>query len=277
MFAGSRCEYQKADYVIAGVPFDLTSSFRAGTAEAPGEIRRMSYCFEPFMMEYGVSLSDLNIHDIGNIENCDTSKGMGEELYNTVEKVARDGKFPIIIGGEHSISPHVVSALQDVLEDVSVLVLDAHLDYRNSYEGMEYSHATASRRIRELGCRGMKICGVRSLSGEEWLTTEKPHYLTASDIMESGDHVKLIMDGMEDKVYLSVDMDVFDPSHAPGVGNPEPYGLAPMHYKRLISALGPHLVGFDIVEVCPRYDHGGITSNLAARMIYDLLGARFSR
>ncbi len=273
MFAGARCEYHEADYVIIGVPFDLTSTFRAGSAMAPDEIRQMSYCFEPYMMEYGVSISDMKIHDLGDVTSSDTVKSMGEELYQIVNKVVNDDKFPIVIGGDHSISPYIVSAF----EDVSVLILDAHLDFRDSYEEMKNSHATVSKRISELNNKGVKVCGVRSMSQDESNFAKKPLFLTSHEMLETDDFLDELMENIEGDVYLSIDMDVFDPCYAPGVGNPEPYGLTPVHYKKLISMLSPRLVGMDIVELCPRYDNGGITTNLATKMIYDLLGSREGR
>ena len=263
-FAGARTGYEDADYVIVGVPFDGTSSFRPGSAEAPEEIRRASYCFEPFMMEYGVSLSDIKIHDMGDISIHDTVENMGRELQDVVDDILDSKKFPIIIGGEHSLSSYVVSCF----EDVFVLILDAHLDYRDTYEGLKRSHATVTRRISESSIDGLTVLGVRSISQDEW-GERLPTYYGPNDITED------IINNLSNKrIYLSIDMDVFDPSFAPGVGNPEPYGMEPILCKRLIDVIADNLVGVDIVETCPKYDTSGITSNLAARFIYDILGAR---
>ncbi len=270
MFAGANCEYHSADYVIIGVPFDLTSSFRAGAAMAPDVIRQMSYGFEPYMMEYDVSISDMKIHDLGDISSCGSVEDMGEELNNTVKKVVDDDKFPIVIGGEHSISPYIISAF----EDVFVLILDAHLDFRDSYEGMKNSHATVTRRISEMDHKGVKVYGVRSMSEYESNLLNKPLFLSSYEILGSDDYLDRMTNDIDGDVYLSVDMDVFDPCYAPGVGNPEPYGLTPLHYKKLISMLSSNLVGMDVVELSPRYDHGGITANLATKLIYDLFGSR---
>ncbi len=268
-FAGASSDYDSAEYVILGVPFDKTSSFRPGSADGPDEIRRASYCFEPYMMEYDVSLLDLNIHDMGNVSEHSLVEDMGKEVQNTLMCLLNDGKFPIVIGGEHSLSPYVVSAF----EDVYVIILDAHLDYRDEYEGMKRSHATPTRRISEIDIKGLHVLGIRSFSFEESLI-EKPPYITTYDMARDNDYLDDILENIGgENVYLSIDMDVFDPSYAPGVGNPEPYGLKPIQCKNIIDRLSTNLVGVDIVETCPKYDQSGLTSNLAARLVYDILGS----
>ncbi len=269
-FACAQTGYDSAEYVILGVPFDKTSSFRPGAADGPEEVRRASYCFEPYMMEYDISLSDMYIHDKGNLSEHDDVEDMGDELRSVVTDIMEKNKFPIVIGGEHSLSPYAVSAF----EDVHVIILDAHLDYRDTYEGLKRSHATPTRRISELPIRGLNVLGVRSLS-QDVSMIERPPYLTSQDILKNPDVIDEICEKINgERVYLSIDMDVFDPSYAPGVGNPEPYGLEPIVCKRIIGKLSDHLVGVDIVETCPHFDHGGITSNLAARLIYDVIGSK---
>ncbi len=257
---------------MLGVPFDKTSSFRQGTAEAPSVIREASYCFEPFMMEYGVDLSTMPFHDMGDIVEY-SPEDMGPSVKKAVRKILDDEKFPIILGGEHSITPHAVSAYTD---ELSVLILDAHLDHRDTYEGMKNSHATASRRVSEIASE-LLVCGVRSISSDEMEEGVLPPYLTSFEVNSWDDPVKKISQSIKgNRIYLSVDMDVVDPAYAPGVGNPEPFGLEPLLLKGLIRELSPRLVGFDIMEVSPPYDPAGITSNLAARLVYEILGSKLS-
>lgn len=270
-FASSSSDYSSSEYVIVGVPFDLTSSYRAGTAAAPDGIRKASYGFEPYMFDYGLSLSECRIHDMGDIE-CDDQDIAREHIRKTAKTLFSDEKFPIFIGGEHSITPHIISQSKDIY----VLILDAHLDYRDTYEGNINSHATVSRRVSELEIQGMKIFGVRSISQSEMESDDKPDFISSYDIHEDGGELLKMAKELKGDVYLSIDMDVFDPSYAPGVGNPEPYGLAPIHCKRLLNLISHKLVGLDIVETNPRYDSGEITVNLAARLIYDVIGARSS-
>ncbi len=219
-------------------------------------------------MEYDVDLNRIGFHDLGDIveyslEDLETS------VIDAVNKLLTHGKFPIILGGEHSITPHVVSAY----DDVGVVILDAHLDHRDTYEGMKNSHATASRRVSELTDE-LLICGVRSISSDE-IDEELPQYITSGELSSMQDPAGYIDERVKGgSVYLSIDMDVLDPSFAPGVGNPEPFGIKPKIIKDIISRLSDRLVGMDIVEVTPEYDPGEITSNLAARLVYELIGSR---
>lgn len=281
MFANSEDGYESSEYVILGVPFDKTSSFRAGASAAPRTIREASYCFEPYLFEYETTLDDLSINDIGDIADTGSTEEMREELESRIKNILSDSKFPIVIGGEHSLTPPVVSSVKETFGDIGVLVLDAHLDFRDEYEGMKMSHATTVRRVSDItgfDIDDIMVFGVRSIS-EKGMDSFKPPYRTSYEIREMDDSKKDLTDILkrfEDKegIYLSIDLDVIDPAFAPGVGNPEPFGLFPKHIKDMISGLSDRLVGMDIVEVCPKYDRSERTSILAARLIYELLGSR---
>ncbi len=222
------------------------------------------------MMEYDVDISTIPLHDYGNLVEY-SLEDMGSTVRGTIMDILEDGKFPLIVGGEHSITPHVVSAY----EDVSVLILDAHLDYRDTYEGMKYSHATVSRRVSEQIANDLLVCGVRSISSDEIKEGNLPNYISAKEINSMGEPVDRVGENFKSsRIYLSIDMDVVDPAYAPGVGNPEPFGLKPIVLKEIIHKLADRMVGFDIMEVSPTNDAGGITSNLAARLIYEFLGSR---
>jgi len=277
-FAGFNSEFERSAYIIAGIPFDKTSSFRTGSWKGPDEIRDASYCFEPYLMEQGVLLDDIDLCDIGNISNLDDFEQFSEDIEKLGSDIVKEEKFPIFLGGEHSISAPIVSSLKNKHPDLNVVIMDAHLDFRDSYEGLEHSHASVTRRITEsVGLENVLVLGIRSMASST-RNIEKPHFLTSKrteeEIQEKGDISKIIFDNIQGPTYLSVDMDVVDPAFAPGVGNPEPFGLFPRTLKELLSVLAPSLVGMDIVEVNPKYDHGGITSNLAARLIYELIGER---
>jgi len=269
MFAGANSSYEDSEFVIFGVPFDKTSSFRAGSAKGPQTIRDSSFCFEPYMLEHDVSLKDILIHDMGDIQEYEDVDEMGVELEDLVSEIVNDKKIPIVIGGEHSVSPFVLSGYKDHYDSVDVVVLDAHLDFREEYEGLRNSHAVAVRRISESEIvRDLKVLGVRSMSQEE-AVTEKPTYVLASNFEESVD----ILQG-DLPIYLSIDMDVFDPAYAPGVGNPEPFGVKPVIVKEIIQSISSNIIGMDLVETNPRFDVGDITSILASRLIYEFIGSK---
>ncbi|MGM0405642.1 MAG: agmatinase [Thermoplasmatota archaeon] len=271
MFAGANSPYKESEFVIIGVPFDKTSSFRAGTAHAPDSIRSASFCFEPYMMEYGISLSDIAIHDKGNLKKYDDVKEMGSDIDQNISDIVSNDKVPIVLGGEHSVSPFIVKGLEKKFCKIDVVVLDAHLDYRNKYEGMKHSHATAVRRISELDIvKNLTVIGVRSISEEE-SRTKKIEYINSLNIDERDFKFQF---KSENPIYMSIDMDVIDPSYAPGVGNPEPFGLKPKTVKNIIRDLSPSIVGLDIVETNPNFDNGEITSNLAARFVYEFIASK---
>lgn len=279
-FAGSNSDYEDSEFVILGVPFDKTSSFRAGTRKGPEFIRKSSYCFEPYMMEYDVSLNDIDIHDMGDlqIKDPETPEEIGDEIKEKVDGILDDDKNPVVIGGEHSITPFVVESFKEYYPELEVLIIDAHLDYRDKYEGMKRSHATCSRRVSEsVGLDDVKIIGVRSISIEESNEDEIPDHYTSHEILEDESAIQNIIDDAKFPLYLSIDMDGFDPSYAPGVGNPEPFGLTSNHVKRLISGLADKIVGFDVMETNPKYDTSEMTSNLASRLIYEYIGSKKKR
>ncbi len=283
-FAGCSSDFANSRYSLLGVPYDRTSSFRLGSAKAPDSIRRASYCFEPYLLEYDVSLNDIALHDQGNITSIEDFSVLEKELRKEVKKMVDHEVFPILIGGEHSISPVVVSALKEEYDDLDVLILDAHLDFRDEYEGLKHSHATVTKRISEsVGLEKTLVYGVRS-AAKNYPDEVSPTILTSKEIEEDSSDEKegrpLLKEELKKisrPTYLSIDMDVVDPAYAPGVGNPEPFGLEPRTVKELIYELTPYIVGMDVVEVCPKYDSSGITSNLSARLVYDMIGARESR
>jgi len=275
MFASSNGSYEGSKYVLLGAPFDQTSSFRAGCDLGPEYIRKASYCFEPYMMEYDVSLSDIPIHDLGDIDDLGSVEEIGEVLEEKVAGIVGDNKIPIVMGGEHSISPYGISAF----DEIDVIVFDAHLDFRDEYEGNKRSHATANRRISELNnVDKHAVVGVRSISQREF-DKETPKYFTADELTSYNDAVSEITKYLGESgnnIYISIDMDAVDPTFAPGVGNPEPFGLDPKIIKKTISQLSSKIIGMDVVEVNPKYDPSEITSTLAARFIYELIGSKES-
>ena len=277
-FADAGASFDEAKYVIMGVPFDATTSFRNGARFAPNAIRDASWNFETFLFELGIDISEVSVFDAGNLGEFGSVDEMYDEVKATVSKVVKAGKFPILMGGEHSITPPTVEAVKAANKDLAVLVIDAHLDYRDDYLDNKRSHACASRRTSEVvGVERLAIMGVRSISKDEWEDAQehKLRYLTASDIAKKGFKASLeeaIKPFGGSKVYLTVDVDGIDPAYAPGIGNPEPFGLTPGDVKLAIDTLAPRLVGFDFVEVCPPFDNGN-TSALAARLIREVIGS----
>lgn len=198
-----------------------------------------------------------------------------------VTQILEKGAFPVLIGGEHSATPPAVFSTNLKHPGLKVVVIDAHLDYRAEYLENKSSHACATRNISgTVGVENVVPIGVRSICKEEKEDADEHglRFVPASDVKSLG--IGPCLDQAlewlgEGPVYLSVDADGIDPSYAPGVGNPEPFGITDDDVKECIGRLGPRLVGFDIVEVCPPFDNGN-TAALAARLIREAIAVRWS-
>lgn len=272
-FADAVDTYENSEFVILGAPFDRTTTFRSGARFAPAAIRAASSNFEKELFELGVTFDDINVHDAGDMYEEGTVDDMVSAIEEEAGKIVKDGKFLVTMGGEHSVSPPLVKAYG---KDISVITIDAHLDYREEYQGLRNSHACAHKRIEEVVGKGNVFAfGVRSISGDE--DRESALYADAFRIHEEG--CQKVFSEMLKKlkrkpVYLSLDIDGIDPAYAPGTGTPEPFGLTPWDVRYVINRLGDRLVGFDVVEVCPPYDNGN-TSIMAARLIREAIAVKW--
>jgi agmatinase len=279
VFAEADTPYDEARFVLYGVPFDGTSSFRAGSRWAPDEIRKVSYNFETYVPDFDVDLCEVPVHDMGNVDTYVNVDDTLEEVYLLAKGIVNAGKIPVMMGGEHSLTYPCVKAFGG---KVGVVVLDAHLDLRTEYRGIKHNHACVSRHmIDELTDKYVTI-GVRSGPKEEWAyVRDHPEYkfYTADDVCRKGIDVILQEVGSYlagcDRIYLSLDMDAVDPSYAPGLGTPEPFGITPRDVRAVIRSLAPKVVGFDVVEISPEYDSGEITSMLGAKLIRDFIAAKW--
>jgi agmatinase len=273
IFADSSPDYESSKYVIVGVLFDATSSFRTGSRWAPDAVRRASFNFETYDYEYDIDITEQEFHDAGNIEFgnvCD----MISEVEVVISGTFDDGKVPLTLGGEHTITFPCVKALSKSA-DIGVVILDAHLDFRNEYLGNKYSHAGVAKYISDLGVPLVQI-GTRSGTKEEYqLAAARSNIYAMDEIRKRGiAHVLNEIEGLldVDSIYLSIDMDAIDPAFAPGVGNPEPYGLTPLEVRTALRTLSPVTSGFDIVEITPDYDMG-MSALLGAKLLRDFIFA----
>ena len=269
-FADAESDFDKAKFIIFGVPYDKTSSFRFGASKAPEKIRQASWNFETYNLKTGFDLKDAKFHDYGDLDVKDDKPGeMIEKVKQFSQNLLSKNKFPICLGGEHSITPGVIQAFPS---DTAVVSFDAHMDFRNMYENEKYNHACATRRISDhISIGNIAILGVRSAEKEEFLETKKQNlfFIDSFEIKKYG--IKKSLNKTKNflknkKIYLSLDIDVVDPAYAPGVSTPEPFGLTPFDVVECIDFFSSNLVGFDIVEVCPTYDMGE-TALLAAKLV----------
>ncbi len=267
-FATANASIEEADYVIFGVPYDATQSFKPGSRFAPNAIREASWNLESYSLFFDFQLDFAKIADYGNV-NCD---GSFEEISERVSKLMEDIRgIPIALGGEHTISYMVARNLKDFC----YVVLDAHFDLRDGFDSNPFNHACTSRRIYELAGEIVQV-GVRSGTKEEREFAEENgiEVFYSWEIMEYG--VEEVLEILEayDSIYLSIDVDVFDPAYAPGVSTPEPFGLKPMDALKIIDEVSDRVIGFDVVEVIP--DSNKITQTLAAKLVNEFIAANAS-
>jgi agmatinase len=271
-------EYQDARYVIFGVPFDGTSSFRPGSRWAPDAMRGVSANFESYIPFFDIDLADLPIYDAGNLEKYASIDETLRVLFHSVDPIVRDGKIPIMLGGEHSLTlPCVKACAGQAGDDFGVVVLDAHFDLREEYGGLKHSHACVSRHIIDEVTGNYAAIGIRSGPKEEWEFAKENdiRYYTPEDVAEVGIKNVLaeIIEYLDcNHIYLSLDMDALDPAYAPALGTPEPFGLSAVDVREVIRTLAPLAVGFDVVEISPEYD-GGQTAVLGTKLMREFIAA----
>ncbi len=282
-FGGLEEEYssfKKSKIAIMQVPYDKTATYIKGTKHAPRAIIDASAYLERFDDELNQETFKIGIHtmDSLSVENLPPEE-MAARVNASTSELLKAGKFPVILGGEHSVSIGAVKAFKEVYPNLSVLQLDAHYDLRNEYFGSKFNHGCVARRICEI-CPVVQV-GMRSLSREEkdFLTGQangKVKTVSVYDILEMPMWKDTVSNNLTKDVYVTIDMDVFDPSIVPAVGTPEPGGIGWYETLDLLKEIAKdkRIVGFDVVELCPI--KGQVASDfLAAKLVYRLLGYIF--
>jgi agmatinase len=274
-FSGYSKSLEEARYVVIGVPYDHTSTFRSGSRFGPGAIREASLNIETYSLRTGVDIESVPIHDAGDLHIVDDAAETLRRLRGVAGDILSAGKMPICIGGEHTIT---LGAVQSLPKSVGVVSFDAHGDLRDEYGGGKLSHATVLRRISEVvGTDGIYVCGVRALCKEEveFIQKERIQHLTPWGLRELGlekaaEKLREFL-GKFQRTYLTIDSDVLDPAFCPGVANPEFDGLTPSELTHLVSAVAAErMIAFDLVEVCPNYDSGA-AAVAASRLIFEVI------
>lgn len=244
--------YEKAGFAVIPVPYEKTTSYGKGTVKGPGAIIDASCNMELYDEELECNTAESGIATLKPLVVDDVPEVLVEELRKSCAKVLKDGKFPVVLGGEHSISLGLLLALKDFYKDVSVLQLDAHADLRDEYGGSRYSHACIMRRIRE-HASAVQV-GIRSYSDDEVIVVkkERKNIFFASD-MHKKDFTSEIVSRLGKNVFVTFDVDVFDPSIMPSTGTPEPGGLGWYEVLRILREVSEkrNIVGFDAVELAP--------------------------
>jgi agmatinase len=278
VFSGVQKPFEKAKYVVFGVPFDATSTYRTGARFGPNAIRQASQNIETYSFRTGIDVEDLALHDLGDLHVSTSPKRTVDMLKLVVADVLAAGKMPVAIGGEHTITLGILKGLGAKARKTALVSFDAHLDLRREFLGLTLSHTTFMRVINE-EVKPAKIVevGTRAVCKEELAYAKKAgiNFFTSQLIRKEG--AAQITRSLEDElaqyenVYLSIDMDVLDPAFAPAVQNPEPEGLETHTLLDILCALcDKRVVGFDVVEIAPNYDQG-ISAVTAAKVMFEAL------
>jgi agmatinase len=275
VFIKSHQSYDEAEAVIYGMPMDWTVSFRPGSRFGPARIRELSIGLEEYSPYMDRELEEVKYFDAGDIPlpfgNPEKSVNMIEEY---IDSLLADGKFPLGLGGEHLVSWPVMKAMYKKYPDLAIIHFDAHTDLRDNYEGEPYSHATPIKKVCNLiGPKNVYSFGIRSGLKEEFQwAKEVGMNLFKFDVLEP---LKKVLPELAGRpVYLTIDIDVLDPAHAPGTGTLEAGGISS---KELLASLVElansevNVVGADIVEVAPVYDHSEQTPIVAGKIVREIL------
>jgi len=278
VFSGVQRPFEKAKYVVFGVPFDVTSTYRTGARFGPTAIRQASLNIETYSFRAGVDVEDLALHDLGDLHASTSPKRTIDMLKLVAADILASKKIPVAIGGEHTITLGMMKGLGGKARRTAIVSFDAHLDLRKEFMGLTLSHTTFMRRINE-EVKPAKIIevGTRAVCKEELAYAEEfgITFFTSQQIREEGvaQTIRQLKEALipYENVYLTVDMDVLDPAFAPAVQNPEPEGLATHTLIDIVCSLCDRsVVGFDVLEVAPIYDQG-ISAVAAAKVIFQML------
>ncbi|MBA9027912.1 agmatinase [Peribacillus huizhouensis] len=275
VFIKSHPNYEESKAVLYGMPMDWTVSFRPGSRFGPARIREVSIGLEEYSLYLDRELEEVKFFDAGDIPlpfgNPERSVAMIEEF---VDKVLADGKIPIGMGGEHLVTWPVIKAMHKKYPDMAIIHMDAHTDLREDYEGEPLSHATIIRKSAELiGPSNVYSFGIRSGLKEEFQwAKENGMKIAPFEVLEP---LKKVLPELAGRpVYVTIDIDVLDPAHAPGTGTVDCGGITAKELLASIHEIAHselQVIGCDLVEVAPIYDPSEQTVNTASKLIREMI------
>jgi agmatinase len=269
LYLGSRRDPAGCRVGLFGVPYDGTTSFRPGTRFGPGAIREVSSGLETYCPQLGRDLEELAFADLGAVAiPFGDPEPVVAAVREATQAVLNLGLAPLMLGGEHSISSGAVAAVATLHPDLVLVQLDAHADLRDTYLGSRHSHACAMRRCLEvLPSQTLLQIAIRSGTRTEFAELRQSGRLVAIERM-----AEALQPHRGRPVYLTVDLDWFDPGVLPGTGTPEPGGFLWNHFATMVEELRHHrLVAADVVELAPQLDPSGVSAVLAAKVVRSLL------
>jgi agmatinase len=263
-------ELDNARYVILGVPYDGTSTFMKGADKGPQAILDASDSLELYDIQYQHEAWLAGIHTDHHHYDFRTPERMVESVYSRMKHFMEMGKRPVMLGGEHSVSVGAIRATAEANVNLSVLQIDAHADLRDSYHDSIYNHACVMRRAQEVA-RVVQV-GIRNVCTDELPNVVPENIFYAHLIHNQTDWMEKVLERLTDNVYITVDLDGFDPSILPGTGTPLPGGLQWYPTLAFLEKVfrTKNVTGFDVVELCPQKDDK-ISDVFAATLVYKMI------
>ena len=271
-FIACDCEYENANIVLFGAGYDGTTSFRAGTRFAPSAIRNESFGIETYSPYQDKDMTDYSYFDSGDLElPFGSPEKVLDDIQQRSETILNDGKIPFMIGGEHLVTLGQVRAVSKKYNDLYIIHFDAHADLRDDYLGQKLSHACVLRRCHEIvGDGHIFQFGIRSGDRDEFKFAEKHTYINKFNL----DTLEETVNNLKEKnVYLTVDLDVLDPSIFAGTGTPEAGGVTFDELRKALTLVCSKLniVACDVNELSPPYDQSGVSTAVACKIIREIL------
>jgi agmatinase len=267
-------DYSASRIIIVPVPYDETSTWLKGADKGPDAIMEASVNLEFYDVETDSEAHLFGIHTIEPLVEKRSPETLVDTVYSKVKFLLNQEKFPVVVGGNHTVSIGSVKAFSEHFGNLSILQLDAHSDLRDEYEGSSYNHASAMARIREFA--PVIQVGIRSMSREEASCADWERIFLAHELYLDKTKYQKAIDKLTENVYITIDLDVFDPSLIPSTGTPEPGGPEYFEIMNFLKEViwKKNVVGFDVVELCPSPANKA-PDFIAAKIIYQLLSYKF--
>jgi len=275
IFMGAQRSINECKVSLLGVPYDGTCCFRPGARFGPSAVREDSYGIETYCPQLNLDLDDINFADVGSLNvPLGNAKLTIDYVRDATAILIKKNLKPLIIGGEHSITSGVIESIINNYPDLIMIQLDAHADLRDEWLGNKFSHACTIKRCLDiLPSKTIFQLGIRSGTKSEFLEMKNSKRLIPHTLGGNAKYLKQALENFHGTpIYLTFDLDWFDPSIMPGTGTPEPGGYFWEDFAAIIEVLKSHkLIGADVVELSPKLDNSGISSILAAKVIRSLI------
>lgn len=262
--------YDESEIIIVPVPYDKTSTWIKGADKGPDAILEASVNLEFYDIETDSEVHLHGIHTVEPVLEDSSPASLVAAVHDKCITLLEQGKFPVFLGGNHTVSIGSIQAVSEKFNNLTILQLDAHSDMRQEYEGSKYNHACVMARAAEVA--EVVQVGIRSMAAEELPHIDKSRIFFSYELYNKKNLYSQAIEKLSDNVYVTIDLDVFDPSIMPSTGTPEPGGppyFELMHFLRDVASQ-KNIVGFDVVELCPSTATKA-PDFLAAKVVYQLL------